>query len=918
MSSLHSSYTPHNETPTSKSLLRTWLRAWWWTREVRILSGLSLFAWLSCALYSFSIADASWFHVVLPAKVASNWAGNIGAQVSAFLMYFFGNSAWLTPLLVLLVLPIKRFIPRSQYAAQSIIGLLGVMVSISLISQLVGAAIVQPFSGGFVGLYAEVLREVLGVSGAYLVSLALLLVGGVVMVGTTLYSVLNVFGIIGMLVADMLYSLGLSVVTFMWQPSSVLWGRTQAHVSRPVSRPAHTPADMGVRNGAPQQQARFEKTQQAPQESVRAQLWPEVAEARSDVGAHRGGLAAQEVGTSHHTAQDASSRVHPASADTQNGGEMRGVARDTVAALESTQDEPAEPATTLRDTASRADAESPRHTQALSEDISDEYRTEAVDADDEISLEYDELSALEAEGADVIDDVDDLCEDTLAYDDAEEDGGHDLFDDEGDFAPDEIYTPFELPPFSLLKDYGQDTGVSEELRAHCEERGRVLEEKLQHFGVQGKIVNIQPGPVITVYEYEPDVTSKISKITALEDDLALSLKALSIRILAPVPGKNVVGFEIANEQRLMVGSSQVLNEQLLRGGKYQLPLAMGVNTIGIPVVQDLTKMPHLLVAGATGSGKSVGMNVMLQSLLFSCAPEKLRLILIDPKRLEFAPYADIPQLLYPIINNPHEVAPVLKWVVQEMERRYDIMAKAGVRNIADYHQLDESRRNELEREHGCEVSGLPYIVIMVDELADLMMVAGKDVETLIARIAQMARASGIHMIVATQRPSVDVVTGIIKVNFPSRIAFRVSTKIDSRTIVDGIGAEKLLGKGDMLYMSPTSARLQRLHGPYITDDEINAVNEYLKEQRPVRYLSLQKVIKQHSEDAENNANDMHDSLYEEVCEFIKTLDEVSISLLQRRYRVGFNRSARLIEMLEVDGYVASAQGSKPRKVLWTE
>jgi S-DNA-T family DNA segregation ATPase FtsK/SpoIIIE len=375
-----------------------------------------------------------------------------------------------------------------------------------------------------------------------------------------------------------------------------------------------------------------------------------------------------------------------------------------------------------------------------------------------------------------------------------------------------------------------------------------------------------------------------------------------------------VGFEIANEERKSVMFSEVAGEDRLVDSGLALPLSFGVDITGEPMINDLSKMPHLLVAGATGAGKSVGMNVMLVSLLCSKTPDEVRIILIDPKRLEFAPYADIPHLLFPIVTNPHEVSPVLKWVVQEMEQRYEVMAQAGVRNIADYHKLDPEDRFALEHEMGVELNGMPYIVIMVDELADLMMVAGKEVEGLIARIAQMARAAGIHMIVATQRPSVDVVTGIIKVNFPSRIAFRVSTKIDSRTIIDGAGAEKLLGKGDMLFMSPSAATLQRMHGAYVTDEEISELTDYLKEQREVTYFSLQQIIAKHSDVNKNDEQD-DDPLYGEVLDFLDTVDEVSISLLQRKYRVGFNRSARLIEMLERDGCIAPAQGSKPRRVL---
>jgi len=472
--------------------------------------------------------------------------------------------------------------------------------------------------------------------------------------------------------------------------------------------------------------------------------------------------------------------------------------------------------------------------------------------------------------------------------------------------------PFVLPPLRSIFDASNTQLHDNEFLNRCQERARILEEKLMHFGISGRVCNVEPGPIITLFEYEPEVGNKVSKILALEDDLALSLKALSIRILAPIPGKSVVGFEIANEKRSSVMFGDVVGDDGLSGSRAHLPLALGVDIVGNPVIGDLATMPHLLVAGATGAGKSVGMNVMLVSLLARCTPDKVRIILIDPKRLEFTPYADIPHLLFPIVTNPHEVAPVLKWVAGEMELRYELMAQLGVRNIAEYHKLNQADCFAKEREIGIHVHGMPYITIMIDELADLMMVGGREIEMLIARIAQMARAAGIHMIVATQRPSVDVVTGLIKANFPSRIAFRVSSKIDSRTIIDNSGAEKLLGRGDMLYMSPSNmGGVQRLHGAYVTDAEIDRLTEYLKTQRPASYFSLKQVVADHSETDE----DYDDPLYTDVCEFIQSVDEISISLLQRKYRVGFNRSARLIEMLERDGRVAAAQGGKPRRVL---
>ncbi len=456
---------------------------------------------------------------------------------------------------------------------------------------------------------------------------------------------------------------------------------------------------------------------------------------------------------------------------------------------------------------------------------------------------------------------------------------------------------YTLPDLSLFKVNRKKAEERELLDKECKDRALKLEEKLKHFGVEGKVSAILPGPVVTMFEYTPEIGTKISKIMALEDDLALVLRALSIRIIAPIPGRSVVGFEISNEVRESVFLSDILLSKQFQNTDNVLPLVLGVDIVGRPVIEDLLKMPHLLVAGSTGSGKSVGLNAILVSLLCRMFPEDMRLILIDPKRLEFASYKDIPHLLFPIITDSRKVAVVLKWVIKEMESRYERMAAVGVRNLLDYRILHKD---------------LPFIVIIIDELADLMMVSGREIEVSITRIAQMARAAGIHMILATQRPSVDILTGIIKVNFPSRVSFKVSSKVDSKTILDSMGAEKLLGKGDMLCTTANSSELKRVHGAYVSDGEINKLTEQLRLQQETSYLDLDEMV---LEQSQARAEDNDDHLVNEVIDFVKTLDEVSISMLQRKYRIGFNRSARLIESLEMRGVVAPSQGGKPRKVI---
>jgi S-DNA-T family DNA segregation ATPase FtsK/SpoIIIE len=458
---------------------------------------------------------------------------------------------------------------------------------------------------------------------------------------------------------------------------------------------------------------------------------------------------------------------------------------------------------------------------------------------------------------------------------------------------------YELPDFSKFQEHRVKSYDPEHFEKRCRERGKKLEEKLERFGIIGCVTAIRPGPIVTLFEYKPDIDSKISKIISLEDDLAMALTALSIRIIAPIPGRNVIGFEISNSDRQDVFLADILKADQVKNFSGLLPLAFGTDITGNPVVYDLVSMPHILVAGSTGSGKSVGLNSMLISLLCRCTPDELKLILIDPKRLEFAPYSDIPHLLFPIITNPRKAIPVLKWVVQEMEDRYDLMSKVGVRNIVDYRRKGFSPL-------------MPFIVLIIDELADLMMVAGKDVETQIARTAQMARAAGIHMIVATQRPSVDILTGVIKVNFPARIAFRVSSKIDSRTIIDSTGAEKLLGRGDMLFLDSGSSVCQRIHGAYVSGSEISLLTNYLRKQREINYLDVNEVLRKKFSFGEEL---FEDELYDEIRIFVKTVDEVSISMMQRKYRIGFNRSARIMEKLEMDGLVAPSRGGKMRKVI---
>jgi DNA segregation ATPase FtsK/SpoIIIE-like protein len=480
---------------------------------------------------------------------------------------------------------------------------------------------------------------------------------------------------------------------------------------------------------------------------------------------------------------------------------------------------------------------------------------------------------------------------------------------------------YDLPHMNIFvaeKRSNENHDIEKELQ----DRAHVLEDKLKRFGVNGQVVAIKRGPVVTLFEYQPDVDTKLSKIIVLEDDLAMALQAMSIRIIAPIPGRSVVGFEVANTTRHDVLFSQITNQDAYAKFSGSLPLVLGKGTIGEAVVVDLARMPHLLIAGSTGSGKSVALNAILISLLCKLSPDDLKLILIDPKRLEFAAFTDIAHLLFPIVTSPHQAAPVLRWVVQEMEDRYEKMAQCGARNIGDYNErilryVFEDKNTQGERESNGQGRSndaqkpLPFIVVVIDELADLMITVGRDIEDLITRITQMARAAGIHMIVATQRPSVDVITGLIKANFPSRISFRVASRIDSRTILDTMGADRLLGRGDMLFIDASTSQLRRVHGAYVSDEEIEQVADHIRKQRKVEYLDLHQVTTIQGQDL--LATD--DTLYKDVREFLDEIDEISISLLQRKFRIGYNRSARIIDLLESQGLIMPQDGSKTRKVI---
>ncbi len=513
---------------------------------------------------------------------------------------------------------------------------------------------------------------------------------------------------------------------------------------------------------------------------------------------------------------------------------------------------------------------------------------------------------------------------------------------------------YELPDIELLD--SEEQGQNEIEKEQLHEYARRLEEKLSSYGVEGKVKKIMPGPVVTMYEYVPAPGVKVSKIAGLSDDMALALGALSVRIVAPIPGRSVVGIEVANKQRQTVFAKEIISHHSFQGSSSKLTLALGKNIEGAPFVTDLNKMPHLLVAGATGTGKSVALNAMITSILYRATPEDVRFIMVDPKMLELSLYEDIPHLLLPVVIDPRKAQAALNWAVCEMERRIQLLHAVGVRSLDTYNRKVD-RLNSGQSEKGAQATKkvividktatagmtssppaeeenpadacesqepsdddakfvkLPHIVIVIDELADLMMTASREVETSIARIAQKARAAGIHLIVATQRPSVNVITGLIKANLPARISFRVASKTDSRTILDGNGAETLLGNGDMLFHPPTSSQIVRIHGALITEDEISRVVQHLKEQaQPVYDDSILASAEEDSGDLAIEDED-RDELYDLAVAVVAEAGQASTSMVQRKLRIGYNRAARLVERMEREGIVGPPDGSRPREVL---
>jgi DNA segregation ATPase FtsK/SpoIIIE, S-DNA-T family len=473
--------------------------------------------------------------------------------------------------------------------------------------------------------------------------------------------------------------------------------------------------------------------------------------------------------------------------------------------------------------------------------------------------------------------------------------------------------PYKLPDLDLLA-RGPESSPNLDRDALIR-NSQILEKKLADFSVLGRVVKVHPGPVITMYEFEPAPGVKVSRIVNLSDDLALALRAISVRIVAPIPGKNVVGIEVPNVERDVVVLRDVVAHASFQETEARIPIALGKDIFGNPLTTDLAAMPHLLVAGATGTGKSVFLNALLCSVLMRATPDDVKLLLVDPKMLEFSLYQGIPHLIAEVVTNPKRAAAALLGVVGKMEERYRLMAQKGVRNIEQYNKAIAKDLAASRPKPDDEIvpKKLPYIVVVIDELADLMIVAARDVEESLMRLAQMARAAGIHLVLATQRPSVDVLTGIIKANFPSRISFQVSSRTDSRTVLDANGAERLLGQGDLLHVPPGSSKLERIHGPYISEKEVQAVTEWVRTQGSPEFDPELIRLNEDAEKTEERGEEL-DELFDQAVEIVSRHRIASISFVQRKLKIGYNRSARILEQMENERIVGPQEGTKPREI----
>ncbi|MCB9534847.1 MAG: DNA translocase FtsK 4TM domain-containing protein [Myxococcales bacterium] len=922
---------------------------------------------LMLALASFHLEDVSATGLAAETGQTRNLIGPVGASMADVLLSIFGVAAFLLP--VTLALPGICFVTGRpvRLAVSDAMGYPVLVLFCAMAGHLWmdGAAIMGHDAGGVIGAYgAEVLRALFGRTGAYILIYAVI---ALTFVLTTRVSIVRLAGKAATPLARSAQTARSGVASGAGSLVEQAGGRFGAwRAARAEAKDARRDARQAARTAKAEAKAKVKKGNEQPPD-IEPEAPDEAPDESADVAPRAGGLRGllgRLGGARRRPADRLSPTEMPLGRD--EGFTLGAVDPDSVVDVEHVGAELEDPldraalagqgdtmmAPALTDTpppAARKRRAEPA--PSVEHDAPDAPLDDVAGAD----IEEDEPAAEAAEPAAAAPEKP-VVKQRRLRDEAEQ----------LDIPLPEVqqYDGYVKPPLSFL-DY-DDSSQIEVDAVFLQDQAERLVEALKTFRIDGRVTEIHPGPVVTMFEFEPAPGVRISKIAGLADDLAMALKAIKVRIVAPIPGKGVVGFEVPNKQREMVYLKEVIGAPVFHNKKNQLPMALGKDIHGAPTLTDLAKMPHLLVAGTTGSGKSVGVNCMITSLLYHATPEDVRFIMVDPKMLELSIYEGVPHLLLPVVTDAKKAAAALKWAVDEMERRYELMKDAGVRDLRGHNRKLEKQRDELTarveqlrleaeaaqaaaeaaavvdpetgairnppeddprarraREDFVEAAmeldelprKIPYIVVVIDEFADLMMVAGKEVEYCVARIAQKARAAGIHLILATQRPSTDVITGVIKANFPTRIAFQVSSGIDSRTILSTNGAENLLGKGDMLFLPPGTSRLTRVHGAFVSEEEIHQVVDFIKAQQEPDYLdeSVLDLGDEGGPDDDDDTGDM-DPMYEEAVRVVFRDGRASTSHLQRRLSLGYNRAARIVDQMERDGLVGPSNGAKPRSV----
>jgi S-DNA-T family DNA segregation ATPase FtsK/SpoIIIE len=865
--------------------------------EIVAIALFALSALMALCLVSYNPNDPSW--VSAGAQSARNWTGRLGANVAAALFQSFGLAAALLPVL-LVAAAWRRFRTRRIHAPLSrVIGLVTITVaSAALLSLYVAEPLVDRSfnAGGFVGvLVAETLKGVLNTVGTTVMLAAVAAVG---LLLATNFSFVVAYERTAAALANPSGAFRKTVERFnAWRAERRAQALARAEARREAKAAREREAEaqrLAEQEAAATAQAAATITvkREAKSDSPSAAAAIKRSAAAKEKPSREDEIRAQLAQAE---AELASILVQPSNADTPPSPSTS-AATPTASRKKREAAGEEEPAVARRVSVAPEISAPAKENVRDTPDVSDMMSTAAVvrtepDAEEEDEMPFERLVADEK--------IDAKTSARASARRAEVASAVALLD-------------YKFPPLEFLNAAPPRREQADEELLQIAQR---VAEKCKEFNVTGQIKHICPGPVVTTYEFKPDPGVKYSRVTGLVDDLCIALEAESVRI-DRLPGKPHVGIEVPNPERETIFLRDVLESRAFRESESKLTLALGKTIDGINYVADLTRMPHLLIAGATGTGKSVCLNSLVVSVLYKARPDEVKFIMIDPKRLELGLYADIPHLATPIITEPKRAANALKWAVAQMEQRYKQLAQWGVRNIDGYNMEVERRNNVLDfDEEGQPWKTLPYIVIVVDELADLMMTCGSDVEEAITRLAQMARAVGIHLVLATQRPSVDVITGLIKANFPSRIAFRVSQKVDSRTIIDANGAEQLLGRGDMLFLPPGTSRLLRVHGAYLDENEVARVVAHIKSQggAPV----YDETITQSEDEAAggDGASGERDELFEQALRICCEMKRASTSVLQRRLRIGYGRAAAVLDALEREGFIGQADGARPRPVL---